>query len=88
MVFTLGDKVRFYMEHQHFKSQPHHKLKPLRYGPYTILQHIGNNAYCLEFTPQLGIHDVVNVNSIKHYEPPFLQYNVTFSHPIKLIPDF
>jgi hypothetical protein len=88
MVFTLGDKVWFYMEHQHFKSQPHHKLKPLCYGPYIVLQHIGNNEYHLEFPPQLGIHDVVNVNSLKHYEPPFLEDNVTISHPIKLIPDF
>ena len=88
MVFTLGDKVWFYMEHQHFKSQPHQKLKPLCYDPYIVLQHIGNNEYRLEFQPQLGIHDVVNVNSLKHYEPPFLKDNVTIYHPIKLIHNF
>jgi hypothetical protein len=88
MVFTPGDKVWFYMEHQHFKSQRHHKLKPLHYGPYIVLQRIGDNAYRLDFPPQLGIHDVVNVNSLKHYEPPLLEDNVTISHPVKLIPDF
>jgi hypothetical protein len=36
MIFTYGDKVWFYMEHQCFKSQRHHKLKPLRYGPHTV----------------------------------------------------
>jgi hypothetical protein len=31
---------------------------------------------------------VVNVNSLKHYEPPLLEDNVIVSHPVKLIPDF
>jgi len=31
---------------------------------------------------------VVNVNNMKHYEPPLLEDNVIVSHPIKLIPYF
>jgi len=31
---------------------------------------------------------VVNVNSLKRYEPPLLEEEVTISHPGKLIPDF
>jgi hypothetical protein len=82
MVFTPSDKVWFYMEHQR-----HHKLKPLCYGPYIVLQWITDNSYRLDFPPQLGIHDVVNVNSLKHYEPPLLEDNVTISHHINLILD-
>jgi hypothetical protein len=37
MFFTLDDKVWFYMDIQHFKSQCHHKLKPLSYGPQIVL---------------------------------------------------
>jgi hypothetical protein len=88
MVFTPGYKVWFYMEHQHFKYQRHHKIKPILYGPYTVLQRIGDNSYHLEFPSQLGIHDVVNVNSLEHYEPPFLEDNVTVSHHVELIIDF
>ena len=76
------------MERRCFKSQHHHKLKPLGCGPYIFLQHIGDNAYHLDFPPQLGIHDVVNVNNLKHYEPPLLEDNVTVSHHVDLILDF
>jgi hypothetical protein len=63
-------------------------MKPLHYGPYTILQQVGDNAYRLDFPPQLGIHDVVNVNSLKRYEPPLLEEEVTILHPSQLVPDF
>jgi hypothetical protein len=86
--FSPGDKVWFHMEHQCFQSQRYHKLKPLCYGPYTVLQQVGDNAYRLDFPPQLGIHDVVNVNSLKCYEPPLLEEEVTISHPSELVPYF
>jgi hypothetical protein len=88
MVFTPSDKVLFHMERWIFKSQRRHKLKPLRYGLYIVLQQIWNNAHRLDFPPQLGIHDVMNVNNLKHYEPPLLEDNVTISHPVELIPNF
>jgi len=49
--FSPEDKVWFHMESQNFQSQHYHKLKPLRYGPYTILQKVDNNAYHLDFPP-------------------------------------
>ena len=76
------------MEHHHFKSQFHHKIKPLRYGPYTTLQQIGPNSYHLDFTPQLGMYDVVNGNSLKFYESPLIGESVTISHPTDFINDF
>ena len=88
MVFTPGDNIWLYMECQRFKSQRHHKLKPLRYGPCIVVQWIGDNAYCLDFPPQLGILDVVNVNILKHYEPPLLEDNVIVSHHVKSILNF
>jgi hypothetical protein len=86
--FSPSDKVWFHMEHQLFHSQHYHKLKPLHYGPYTFLQKVGDNSYHFEFTPQLGIHDVVNVNRLKRYEPPLLEEDFTISHPFELVPDF
>lgn len=34
--FHLGDQVWLHLDKQRFKSH-HHKLMPIRYGPYTIL---------------------------------------------------
>ena len=70
-----------------FKGQ-HHKLHPLRYSPYTILERIGDNAYWIELPPQLGIPDVLNVNNLKRYEPPFLEEEVQVHHPMEVIPKF
>jgi hypothetical protein len=86
--FAPSDKVFLYMERQCFQLECYHKLKPLHYGPYTILQKIGENAYHLDFPPHLGIHDVVNVNSLNHFEPSLVEDEVTISFPSELVPNF
>ena len=85
--FQPGDQVWLHLDKKRFKSQ-HHKLMPIRYGPYTILDKIGENAYRLDLPPQLGIHDVINVNQLKLFEPPLLEEPVTITHPVDNIPDF
>lgn len=37
---------------------------------------------------QLGIHDVINVNNLKLFEPPLLEESVTIHHLVDNIPDF
>ena len=48
------------------------KLKPIRYGPFTILEKIGMNAFRLELPPYMQIYSVVNVENLKLYEPPMI----------------
>ena len=48
------------------------KLKPIRYGPFTILEKIGTNAFRLELPPYMQIYSVVNVENLKLYEPPMI----------------
>ena len=69
--FQPGDKVWLQMDKQCFKGH-HHKLHPLQYGPYTVLDRIEKNSYQLDLPPHFGIHDVLNVNNIKVFEPPLL----------------
>jgi len=64
-----------------FKGK-HHMLHPLRYGPYTVL-----NVYLLELFAQFNIHDVLNVNNIKLFEPPFLEEITIVQHPMENILD-
>ena len=84
----VGDKVWLHLDKQRFKTQSHHKLKSLRYGPYTILEAIGPNAFRLDLPAQLGIHNVINVNNLKLYEPPQLEDEIAVLHPDDNIPDF
>ena len=85
--FNPREQVWLLLDKQRFKGQ-HHKLHPLRYGPYLILERIGENAYRLELPAQLGIHNVVNVNCLKWFEPPLLEEVVQIHHPADNIPDF
>ena len=48
------------------------KLKPIRYGPFEILEKIGTNAFCLNLPPYMKIYSVFNVENLKLYEPPMI----------------
>ena len=87
LFFQPGDRVWLLLAKNRFKGH-HHKLHPLRYGPYTVLECIGENAYRLDLPTQLGIHDVLNVNNLKLFEPPLLDEAVTVHHPVDNIPYF
>ena len=62
--YKIGDKVWLHLDKKRFKGQ-HYKLLPIRYGPYTILEKVRENGYRLDLPPQLGIHNVINVNNLK-----------------------
>lgn len=72
---------------QRFKGK-HHKLHLLRYGPYKIMERVGDNAYKLELPPQLGIHVVLNINNPKRFEQSLLEEEVAVKHPVDIILDF
>jgi hypothetical protein len=48
------------------------KLKPIRYGPFTILKRLETNAYCLDLPAYMQMYSVVNVENLKLYEPPMI----------------
>jgi hypothetical protein len=87
MSFQLEDQVWLHLDKKRFEGH-HHKLLPIRYGLYTILDNIGENAYRLDLPPQLGIDNVINVNNLKLFEPSILEEPVTITHPVDNIHDF
>lgn len=48
------------------------KLKPIRYGPFEILEKIDTNAFCLNLSPYMQLYLVVNVENLKLYETPMI----------------
>jgi len=40
------------------------KLKPFRYGPFKIVDKIGENAFCLDLPACMKIYSVVNVENL------------------------
>ena len=67
----MGDKVWLHLQKERLTG-PHRKLRPLRYGSYTITKAIGNNAFELSIPPFLGLHPVFNVDRLRPYFPPLL----------------
>ena len=48
---------------------PGKKPKPYRYGPFKIVQQVGENAFRLDLPPYMGIYSVVNSENLKLFEP-------------------
>jgi len=49
------------------------KLKPIRYGPFKILEKIGENAFHLDFPAYMPIYSIVNAESLRLFEPSLIE---------------
>ena len=50
-------------------------MKPLRYGPCSILKKIGENVFQLDIPACLVLHIVFNVDLLQPYHAPLLEQN-------------
>jgi hypothetical protein len=48
------------------------KLKPIHYGPFTILEKSETHAFHLDLPTYMHIYSVVNVENLKLFEPPMI----------------
>jgi hypothetical protein len=69
--FQVVDQVWLHFKKYRLKGEGK-KLKPIRYGPFTILEKIGTNAFRLDLQPYMQIYLVVNIENLKLYEPPMV----------------
>ncbi|XP_068639379.1 uncharacterized protein [Aristolochia californica] len=73
---------------QHSISGMRHKLSPMYFGPFRILQRVGHNAYQLQLTLESQLHDIFHVSLIKPQSilalPPIEDGKVSFT-PIKIL---
>jgi len=69
--FQVGDEVWLYISKERLQGEGK-KLKPVRYGPFKILEKIGNNAFKLDLPPYMQIYSVANVENLRLFKPPLL----------------
>ena len=69
--FQVGDEFWLYISKERLKEEGI-KMKPIRYGPFEILEKIGNNAFHLNLPPYMQMYEVVNVENLRLYEPPLI----------------
>ena len=86
--FQVGDKVWLHLQKERL-TRAYQKLRPLRYGPYTITKAMGDNSFELSIPPFLGLHPVFNVDCLQPYFPPLLDTSSIAEQltPIDLNPD-
>jgi hypothetical protein len=84
--FQVGDEVWLYISKERLKGEGK-KLKPIRYGPFKVLEKIGNNAFHLDLPPYMQMYAVVNVENLRLYEPPLIDDQGEHVH-IPSIDDF
>lgn len=59
----MGDRVWLQLNKERLQG-PGKKIKALRYGPFEILEKVGDNAYRLSLPPYMCIYLVVNVENV------------------------
>eukprot|EP00253_Pinus_taeda_P005915 PITA_05915 len=69
--FQVDDKVWLHLQKDRL-ARPHRKIRPIRYGSYTITKAVGDNDFELNIPPFLGLHPVFNVDRFWPYFPPLL----------------
>ncbi|MCI23877.1 hypothetical protein A2U01_0045060 [Trifolium medium] len=71
--FDIGDFVYLKLQpyrQMSLRKQGYHKLRPKFYGPFKILDKIGNVAYQLELPATTDIHNVFHVSQLKKCPNP------------------
>ena len=51
------------------------KLRPIGYGPSTILEKIGDDTFHLDFPAYMQVYLMVNIENLKLYDPPLIMDN-------------
>jgi len=69
--FHVGDHVWLHLSKERLQG-PTKKLKPIRHGPYKIVEQVIENAFRLNLPKYMNIYSVVNVEHLKLCEPYML----------------
>jgi len=69
--FQVGDQVWVYISKDRMQGEGK-KLKPIRYGPFKILEKIGENAFRLDLLAYMHIYSVMNVDCLRLFEPSMI----------------
>ena len=47
-------------------------LKAIHYGPFKIINQVGNNGFQLQLPSYMQMYSVFNVEKLRLYEPPLI----------------
>ena len=70
--FQVGDQVWLYISKDRMQGEGK-KLKPIRYGPFKLLEKIGENVFRLDLQAYMHIYSIVNAENLRLFEPSLIE---------------
>jgi hypothetical protein len=67
--FQVGDKVMVYLRKERLPLDIKGKLRQRKYGPFSILRRINDNAYMIDLLAEIRISNSFNVADLTLYNP-------------------
>jgi hypothetical protein len=65
------DRVLLHLNKERLQG-PGNKIKYFFYGPFEVLEWVGDNAYKLKIPPYMNFYLAMNVENLKLYKPSML----------------